>query len=47
MTPGTVADLAALGVKIKSAIRKYRETGSAGDEQMEVLEPDDAGFLDE
>jgi hypothetical protein len=45
--PGTVADLAALGVKIRSAIRKYREMGSAGDEQIEVLEPDDAGFLNE
>ena len=45
--PGTAADLAALGVKIRSSIRKHREMGSAGDERIEVLEPDDAGFLDE
>lgn len=45
--PGTAVDLAALGVKIRSAIRKHREMGSAGDGRIEALEPDDAGFLDE
>jgi hypothetical protein len=45
--PKTAADLAALGIKIRSAIRKHRAMGSAGDERIEVVEPDDARFLDE
>lgn len=33
--------------RVRSAVRKYREMNPRGGDKIEVLEPDDGGFLDE
>jgi hypothetical protein len=44
---GGVAGGLDLRDRIRSAIRKYREMNPGSEDKIEVLEPDDGGFLDE